>query len=222
MEPVRPAEVRPDNAVPNISRASLRPGFFRSGLPLKSQLGFGAAIIAVFLIGILSYRSFLQRAEASHEVARTIEITDHLDRLLSTFQDAETGQRGYLLTGDETYLEPYHAAVAGLQAELPRLERLVADKPHQVERLEVLQRLSTNKLAELRQTIDLRRAGQIEQALMIVRTDRGKHAMDEIRSTITGLKTNERELLELRTRDLGSATTVVTGVIWAARPCCCS
>jgi CheY-like chemotaxis protein/CHASE3 domain sensor protein len=214
MELVRPAEVNHANDVRSISRASLRPGFFRSGLPAKSQIGFAAAIIAVFLIGILSYRSFLQRAEASRQVAHTIEVTDHLDQLLSMFQDAETGQRGYLLTGDESYLEPYHRAVAGLQAEFPRLRQLMAGKPHQLERLEVLERLSTNKLAELRQTIDLRRAEQIQPALQIVRTDRGKHAMDEIRTTITGLKTTERELLELKTRDLQSATTVVTGVIW--------
>jgi len=214
MEPVSPAEVPHPHEFRRISRGSLRPGFFRSGLPIQSQIGFAAAILAVFLIGILSYRSFLQRAEASRAVAHTIEITDHLDRLLSTFQDAETGQRGYLLTGDEAYLEPYHGAVVSLQAEFPRLQQLMSDKPRQLERLEVLQRLSANKLGELRQTIDLRRAGQIDQALQIVRTDRGKHAMDEIRTTIAALKTSERELLELNARDLQTATTVVTGVIW--------
>ncbi len=214
MEPVRPAEVSSIHQPPRISRASLRPGFFRSGLPVKSQVGFAAAILAVFLIGLLSYRSFTQRAQASRQVSHTIDVTDHLDRLLSTFQDAETGQRGYLLTGDEQYLEPYHAAVAGLQAELPRLRQLIADSPRQLERVEVLERLSANKLSELRQTIDLRRAGQIDRALEIVRTDRGLHAMEEIRTTIAGLKTTERELLELRSRDLESATKVVTWVIW--------
>ncbi len=205
---------RTSGAPARISRESLRAGFFRSGLPAKSQAGFTAAILAVFLIGFFSYRSSLQRAEASRQVAHTIDVTDHLDALLSTFQDAETGQRGYLLTGDERYLEPYHAATAALQAEFPRLRVLVSDNPHELERLEVLERLAANKNAELRQTIDLRRAGRIDQALEIVRTDRGKQAMDEIRKTIAGMRTDERELLDVRGRDLESATTVVTSVIW--------
>ncbi|MFL5307716.1 MAG: response regulator [Polyangia bacterium] len=205
---------RTTGASARISRESLRAGFFRSGLPAKSQAGFTAAIVAVFLIGIFSYRSSQQRAEASRQVARTIDVTDHLDALLSTFQDAETGQRGYLLTGDERYLEPYHAAMAALQAEFPRLRVLVSDNPHELERLEVLERLAANKNAEMRQTIDLRRAGRVDQALEIVRTDRGKQAMDEIRKTIGGMRTEERQLLDLRGRDLESATTVVTSVIW--------
>ncbi|MES1164602.1 MAG: CHASE3 domain-containing protein, partial [Verrucomicrobiota bacterium] len=205
---------RTSGAPAHISRESLRAGFFRSGLPAKSQAGFIASILAVFLIGFFSYRSFLQRAEAARQVAHTIDVTDHLDAMLSTFQDAETGQRGYLLTGDERYLEPYHAATAALQAEFPRLRQLVSESPHALERLEVLERLAANKNAELRQTIDLRRAGRVDQALEIVRTDRGKQAMDEIRKTIAGMRTDERELLDVRGRDLRTATTVVTSVIW--------
>ncbi|MES1209625.1 MAG: CHASE3 domain-containing protein, partial [Pseudomonadota bacterium] len=205
---------RTSGAPAQISRESLRAGFFRSGLPAKSQVGFMAAILAVFLIAVFSYRSFLQRADAARQVAHTIDVTDHLDALLSTFQDAETGQRGYLLTGDERYLEPYHAATAGLQAEFPRLRQLVSDRPHALERLDVLERLAANKNAELRQTIDLRRAGRVDQALEIVRTDRGKQAMDEIRKTIAGMRTDERELLDVRSRELHAATTVVTSVIW--------
>ncbi|HSS38784.1 MAG TPA: CHASE3 domain-containing protein, partial [Polyangia bacterium] len=205
---------RTSGAPAHISRESLRAGFFRSGLPAKSQAGFIAAILAVFLIGFFSYRSFLQRAEASRQVARTIDVTDHLDSLYSTFQDAETGQRGYLLTGDERYLEPYHAATAALQAEFPRLRQLLSESPHELEQLEVLERLAANKTAELRQTIDLRRAGRIEQALEIVRTDRGRQAMDEIRKTISRMRTDERELLDVRGRELQATTTVVTSVIW--------
>ncbi|HVT06828.1 MAG TPA: response regulator [Polyangia bacterium] len=205
---------RTSGAPAHIARASLRPGFFTSGLPAKSQIGFAAAILAVFLIGFFSYGSFRQRAEAARQVAHTLNVTDHLDSLLSTFQDAETGQRGYLLTGDERYLEPYHAATAALQAELPRLRQLVSDNAHAQERLDVLERLAANKNAELRQTIDLRRAGHTDQALEIVRSDRGRQAMDEIRKTISAMRADERELLDLRNRELESATTVVTSAIW--------
>ncbi|HXJ20595.1 MAG TPA: response regulator [Polyangia bacterium] len=208
------AEPDREPAAPRISRESLRPGFMRLGLPVLSQVGFGAAFAAVMLIAFLSYRSFLQRAEAVRQVSHTIDVTDHLDVLYSTFQDAETGQRGYLLTGDERYLEPYQAALATLGAELPRLGVLVGDNPQQVEKTTILERLAANKLAELKETIDRRRAGQVEDALRLVRTDRGKRAMDEIRSTISGMKATERDLLQIRNAELQSATTVLVSVIW--------
>ena len=91
-----------------IARDSLRGGFFRSALPVSTQIGFAAATLAVFVIAFLSYRSFQQRAAGAALVAHTIEVDSELETLLSTFQDAETGQRGYLLTGgDERYLAPY-------------------------------------------------------------------------------------------------------------------
>jgi signal transduction histidine kinase/CheY-like chemotaxis protein/CHASE3 domain sensor protein len=215
MEPVAPAELDRDNrASARVSRASLRPGFLRLGLPAKSQWGFGAAIAAVLLIAFLSYWSFLQRAEAVRQVSHTVDVADHLDALYSTFQDAETGQRGYLLTGDDPYLEPYQGALATLSAEIPRLRALVSDNPQQVERTAVLERLATNKLAELKETIDLRQAGRVDEAMRIVRTDRGKHVMDEIRRTIATMKSTERDLLQIRNRDLQAATTILIAVIW--------
>jgi len=68
-----------------ISRDSLRSGFLRSSLPPRTQAGFLAATLAVFLIAFLSYRSFQQRAEGARLVAHTLEVTAHLEVLLSTF-----------------------------------------------------------------------------------------------------------------------------------------
>ena len=152
----------------------------------RARPGFIAAIVAVFLIGFFSYRSTLQRAEAARQVAHTIDVTDHLDALLSTFQDAETGQRGYLLTGDERYLEPYHAATAALQAEF-----------HGCACWSATARTSWNgwTCSSAWRATRTRSCGRpsicgaraaIEQALEMVRTDRGKQAMDEIRKTIPG------------------------------------
>src|SRR5450755_1961687 len=120
--PARPSDAR-------ISRDALGGGFLRSSLPPRTQAGFVAATLAVFLIAFLSYRSFNQRAEGARLVAHTLDVTAHLEVLLSTFQDAETGQRGFLLTGDEAYLEPYERAVGTLDGELTRIRTLVADHP---------------------------------------------------------------------------------------------
>ncbi len=89
------------------------------------------------------------------------------------------------------------------------------EEPHALERLEVLERLAANKNAELRQTIDLRRAGRIDQALEIVRTDRGKQAMDEIRKTIAGMRDRRaRAAGRTRARTAGERRPSVTSVIW--------
>jgi CheY-like chemotaxis protein/CHASE3 domain sensor protein len=197
-----------------ISRASIRGGFWRSSLPAKTQIGFAAATLAVFLIAFLSYRSAQQRAEGARLVTRTIEVTGQLQTLLSTFQDAETGQRGYLLTGSERYLAPYNAAVAVLDKTLSRLRTLVADNPKQAQRLDTIEGFGRAKIAELQQTIDLRRAGRQASALEIVQTDRGKLAMDEIRAGVGGMQDAERMLLDSRTQELAAASVVSTDIIW--------
>jgi len=201
-------------AGPRISRDSLQGGFLRTTLPRKTQVGFGAAIVAVVVIAALSYRSFQQRAEGARLVAHTIEVGGQLETAVSAFRDAETGQRGFLLTGDETYLAPYDAAVSSLDEILSRLRRLVSDNPQELDRLDLLERLGRQKLAELKQTIDLRRSGHQEGALEIVRTDRGKRAMDRIRATVAEMRDSERTLLETRSRELDAATSLVTGVTW--------
>ena len=199
---------------PTISRDSLRGGFLRSSLPPRTQAGFVAATLAVFLIAFLSYRSFQQRAEGARLVAHTLEVTAHLEVLLSTFQDAETGQRGFLLTGDEHYLEPYDHAAATFEGELLRLRAAIADNPQQLERFEALDRSGRSKMAELRQTIDLRRSGRSEPALALVKTDRGKRYMDEIRDHVAGMKEAERKLLDVRTQELAAASSFVIEVVW--------
>ena len=173
-----------------------------------------AATLAVFLIAFLSYRSFQQRAEGARLVAHTLEVTAHLEVLLSTFQDAETGQRGFLLTGDEHYLEPYDHAAVTFEPELRRLRAAIADSPQQIERFEAVDRAGRSKMAELKQTVDLRRAGRSDTAVAMVKTDRGKRYMDEIRTAIAAMKDAERRLLETRTQELAAASSFVIEVVW--------
>ncbi|MEJ0100832.1 MAG: CHASE3 domain-containing protein [Pseudomonadota bacterium] len=96
-------------------------------------------------------------------------------------KDAETGQRGFLLTGREEYLQPYVAANAGLLAEVNGLRPLLADNPAQLRRAETLRQLVVDKLAELKETIELQRGGREAEAMAMVGGDRGKGLMDQIR-----------------------------------------
>jgi signal transduction histidine kinase/DNA-binding response OmpR family regulator/CHASE3 domain sensor protein len=202
-------------ADPNrIARESLRGGFLRSALPGKTQLGFAAATLAVFLIALLSYRSYQQRAEGSRLVTHTIEVTQTLETLLSTFQDAETGQRGFVLTGNELYLGPYDNATASLDNVLAHLRGLVSDNPQEIDRLNQVERSGHQKMAELKTTVGLRRNRGFEPALAEVKTDRGKHYMDEVRAGISDMKETEKALLATRSRELEAASTLSTSIIW--------
>jgi len=197
-----------------VDRASLRGGFIRSALPARTQAGFALAVFAICAIAFLSYRSLGWRAQGVRMVAHTLEVSRDLDGLLSTYKDAETGQRGYLLTGATRYLEPYEAAVGAIAERLARLRQMTSDNPRQLERLDTLLGFSNEKLAELKQTIDLRRAGRPAEALAVVETDRGRHAMDGIRDTIADLKEAEQTLLAERNREAERAVNISLMVVF--------
>ena len=96
-----------------------RPGPYlgdRSGAPLppRALAGFVLAFVSVLLIGFFTYRLLEARSSAAERITKTLESIEQLQSLLSTVKDAETGQRGYLLTGSEQYLEPYTTARAQL------------------------------------------------------------------------------------------------------------
>jgi signal transduction histidine kinase len=137
--------------------------------------------------GLLGGAALLLAYGAQATLRAGLEINDatrtalQLEVLLSTLKDAETGQRGYLLTGDEDYLPPYRAARARLPGELAALEvgpleGRSAGQAH-------LRTLAEAKMAELAETIALRRSGDMAKALAMVDTGRGKAIMDEIRAT---------------------------------------
>jgi signal transduction histidine kinase/DNA-binding response OmpR family regulator/CHASE3 domain sensor protein len=203
----------PGNQRP-VSQDVLRGGFLRSTLPRKTQFGFVAATLAVFLIAFLSYRSFQWRAEGAALVQRTLEIIQGLDDLLSDYKDAETGQRGYLLTQTEAYLEPYERATTAIDDKLAKLRAEVADDPKQAEALDILRHSGQQKLAELKQTIELARAGHRDQALDFVKSDRGKRYMDNIRVGIGEMRDVEKARLATRTSEWERSSTVSLGIIW--------
>ena len=185
-------------------------GTARSGPPLppKTLLGFLLALAAVVVIALMSYQSLRATTLASTSLTQTIEAMAQLNAVLSTLKDAETGQRGYLLTGDEGYLDPYSTAVAALPGEFNALRGLVANRPQQKKRLEALQSLAAQKMDELRQTVELRRAGHTEAALAVVRTDRGKTLMDGIRAAVGDMDASERQLAAQRSEEWQRAGAV--------------
>jgi len=196
------------------SKTKMSSDAVRSGPPLppKTLLGFALAVTAVVVIASLSYQSLQTTVASSKSLRQSIEVLAQLNSVLSTLKDAETGQRGYLLTGSESYLEPYSTAKNALPEELAALRELFAKRPEQARRLESLQSVATQKMDELGQTVDLRRAGQVDAALTILRTGRGKSLMDRIRSVVAEMDASERQVIAGRDADWRIAATISLAV----------
>ncbi|WP_148597526.1 PAS domain S-box protein [Aquisphaera giovannonii] len=193
--------------------------------------GRGPLIIATLLAasavvagGLASYLNTRGAAAAAEAVAHTHRVEAELEGLLSVLKDAETGQRGYLLTSKEAYLAPYLAAREAVSGRLDRLQALIADNPSQRDRLLGLRRLASDKLSELAETVRLRQAGQADAALAIVQSDRGRQLMEEARATVADMEAEEDRLLSERTRvarrsslrtaaSLAASTTLILGLL---------
>src|SRR5579872_3464274 len=133
-----------------------RSGRFGPILPTATLVGYGIAIAAIVVMAVLSYSALRNNLGNAQRVTHTLRLVEQLQALLSTIKDAETGQRGFLLTGDEAYLEPYTNAKAALAGEIAAALDLVSADPEQQRRLQGLEQLCTDKMAELAQTVALR------------------------------------------------------------------
>jgi CheY-like chemotaxis protein/CHASE3 domain sensor protein/GAF domain-containing protein len=187
---------------------------FGKALPTRTLAGFVAAALAVLVIAGFSYRSLQDRTEAKESTSRVVETLRHLELLMADLRDAETGQRGFLLTGDETYLEPFNRASESLPGELEQVRQLTAASPLQQQRFKIVEAQSTEKIAELRHTIDLRRDGNMEAAMSVVRSDRGKAAMDTLRANISDMEGEERSVLAVHNEQWQQAATFSAMVTW--------
>jgi PAS domain S-box-containing protein len=130
----------------------------------------------------------------AHEAIRR-ETMAALDQLESTMKDAETGQRGFLLSGDERYLEPYRDATARLPT-LLKIMRSSQTNHLSADDLALLTKLIDRKLAELRTTIDLRQAQGFDAAATVVRGDEGRATMDELRKSVARIKADQLSSLQ--------------------------
>ena len=164
------------------------------GLHRPDTLMLGAAALILLITIGLFYRDWVRYREASTAAVHTREILTSTQTILSTVLDAETGQRGFLLTGDEKYLQPYYQAIQIASGETANLRReLVVERDAaDAARIETL---VDQKLAELRKTISIRRSGGLEAALDVVRTGVGQRLMDEIRQLCSRIETRQYSAL---------------------------
>jgi PAS domain S-box-containing protein len=181
--------------------------------------GYVVALVVLVVLGIVATLAFLSTRQYVASVTERRQIADRLEGLaayLSLLKDAETGQRGYLLTMKPEYRAPYEAAVDTWQDELAELKKLFADaSPADRSALDQIENLSKAKMAELRQSIDLRAQNnpQAENALQeLLGSGKGRELMDEIRDVVRETEGRQREAY-VKADELVRSTSART--VWA-------
>lgn len=139
-----------------------------------------ALLAAMVLVGI-NETGHMRSQDAVEQLAQGLTTRADVNKLLQSMLDAETGQRGYLLTGNETYLEPYDKAVATVQTNLDRLRNQFMASPEDMQEFALLSRQISRKLAEMELSLRLRRQGNEDAWKFILNTDVGKEHMEAIR-----------------------------------------
>jgi diguanylate cyclase (GGDEF)-like protein/PAS domain S-box-containing protein len=177
------------------------------------RLGWAIIFVLVTAVGLLSYFSGRRYVAAMAAVEHTLAMESAVSAMLSSLKDAETGQRGYILSGDSAFLEPYEAALWELPASFERLRTLAGEDPAQSARIASARVMTNEKLSFVTETIELRRAGDSTGALQLVRSGRGKLLMDRLRAETRAMLEHEDRVLEQRKAQAGRAeTTALWGV----------
>jgi PAS domain S-box-containing protein len=151
--------------------------------------------VLVLLVGALAYDQAGNVIADVQEVGRSHSVIEGSEALLVRAVDAETGQRAYLLTGQETFLEPYRGARADIDRSLDSLRLLTRGEPAQQARLTTIARVVPERFALLDSGINLRRRGAITEAASADRLMAGKKKMDQLRSLVADLSAHEQGLL---------------------------
>ncbi len=179
----------------------------------KVRNSFGLALLLLSTVSGTAYWSTIQSIKTANWVEHSQNVLHEIDYLLSIIKDAETGQRGYLLTKKVSYLEPFNAARAVISQRLHQLRRLTKDNPYQQQKLDALESILAGKIAELNETIRLRNNKGYEAALQVVLTNRGKQLMDNARTVASEIKAEETKLLNQRSEAAATSARTTTSVV---------
>jgi signal transduction histidine kinase/CheY-like chemotaxis protein len=161
---------------------------------LVIAIGFGLVLAALFAIGVLAVRS----EEADRLVTHTVEVQQAAEGLLSELRDAESGQRGYVLTGRNEYFEPVARAEAKLPTLLASLKTLTMDNPGQQSRLERLASLIDSRMDVIRRSVALAKQGDRDAATALIASGEGRKLMDRIVTEMSIFFQTELDLLRSR------------------------
>ena len=183
----------------------------------KLAFGFAIAILTILVIGISGHRATSDLIDNDRWVTHSQEVKRTLAQLLSSLKDAETGQRGFLLTGDEHFLEPYRAALGDIAKSQARARELTSDNDEQQRRLSALAPVVASRLVHLADVIEARRQRGLEAVVKSNLLLEGKRQMDAVRTIVADLDEAESALLTKRRKQSEqSAGAAQATILWGS------
>src|SRR5690242_16175235 len=183
--------------------------------------GYFVVLLVFGVVGTISFQSTNSLVASAASVAHSHMVKEASTAVRVNLLNAETGLRGYIITGEDRYLDPYRNALRNLDTNVGRLRQLTGDNQDQQRRIDQLQQLIGSKTAELAESINLREPKGFQAAAAVVLTDRGRTVMDEIRRTLNEIDNEENSLLRQRddetrqTAKFTSSSILLGGLIGA-------
>ena len=168
------------------------------------RLGLGLSLIILFISSLASYVSISNLIKSTELVKHSDEVILTAENVISTLKDAETGQRGYLLTGNKIFLQPYYGSTDTAMAALNRIEAQTKDNAAQQKNVAELRNILARRLNIIASTIEIKSlGGQIDPTVLL----EGKTYMDQARGVVSRMVKEEKRLLESRTVELNKLTS---------------
>jgi PAS domain S-box-containing protein len=187
-----------------------------NGGSIRAKIGAGlATALLVLVVGAASYIAVRRSGRAASAVAHTDSVLIEREKVLSSLKDAETGSRGYLLTGDTSFLEPFNGANTKFTASLDRLRKLTADNPVQQRRLDSLESFGNQSIGLSTQLVDYNRRRDSVTARLLLKTTQSKLVMDYAQSLLNEIERDERTLLAQRSRAQAESRLLAVSIILA-------
>ena len=166
-------------------------------LSQKILTGFIVCTIILVIVAVFSFRNSEKFIETNQWINHTHEVLDEFNQILTATIDAETGVRGFVISGDEVFLEPYNNFRQNIVEHLDKVKKLIADNPSQQKNIESLQN-QLNIHSKYFEDLITTRKSDFEKARQIVSTQEGKRIQDEIRRMIANSIEIETALLVVR------------------------
>ena len=179
----------------------------------KIGAGYAVAMALLVFIGIIAYNSIGKLVETIKWVTHTSVVLNNIGQLGSDLVDAETGQRGFIIVGEESYLAPFNQALKSIDEYFKELRKLTVDNPQQQRRLDKLEPLIAKKLSGINDNIAVMKTKGFETARDVVKSGVGKQTMDDIRKVLDEMTNEEKDLLKQREKDAESIKSRTVAII---------
>jgi CHASE3 domain sensor protein len=185
----------------------------KSAANRKIVFAFGSAVAILLFVGTFSFRSIIRSTESDRWVQHTHEVLDQLQELRVAMETISSSVRGFAVTGNESYLEPYHAGLLSVERHTAAVRDLTADNPLQQLRLSILEKLARERHEYAEKAIGLRRTKGLEAVADAIRGGPGRRITNEFQIVVGEMQDEERQLLARRVADALQSTAQTKAIL---------